>query len=112
MVRSEERKINHHNGVKQKKIIKNTKIVNKIVKHNVTTINELKKPVEKYCKICGCKFMPIKLPSGRYSTSKYCSQKCSHIDKIKNGKEAYKSTPDRSGGECRIWWENRCASGR
>lgn len=44
---------------------------------------------ERKCIVCGNAFSPIKTKSGRYSTSKYCSEECRKIDNVRNGHNAY-----------------------
>ena len=47
--------------------------------------------IQRNCVVCGGIIPQIMTKSGRYSTTKYCSKECHHIDKVKNGHKAYES---------------------
>lgn len=56
---------------------------------------------ERNCIICGNVITPVKTKSGRYSTSKYCSEECRKIDKVRNGRNAYECS--KKNGTHKPW---------
>lgn len=56
---------------------------------------------ERNCIICGNTISPVKTKSGRYSTSKYCSEQCRKIDKVRNGHNAYECS--KKNGTHKPW---------
>lgn len=57
--------------------------------------------IERKCVICGNVILPIRTKSGKYSKTKYCSNECRKIDKVRNGYNAYECS--KKNGTHKPW---------
>lgn len=57
--------------------------------------------IERKCVICGNVIPPIRTKSGKYSKTKYCSNECRKIDKVRNGHNAYECS--KKNGTHKPW---------